>query len=235
MLFLAFSFALLALRSCYASRAPLCTLSSLSRLTLASGSWQPGALRVQAVRGLRLGFLVSFGNTVPKHLLELFAGLASLASSLAVRCLRTWKAVGGFSLRCSESMSQDTLVIHCFGSPEELFRPCVGCGKPRAATARQCCRRVTFFGKEVCAWLRIACRQSNGHRNKKRRCAISARMITMPAASAAECMAALRRRQNDLMERTGLDNAGATSWAIELGLQICNAPQFSQNVFQAAG
>jgi len=129
LLFLAFSFALLALRSCYASRAPLCILSSLSRLTLASGSWQPGALRVQAVRGLRLGFLVSFGNAVPKHLLELFAGLASLASSLAVRCLRTWEAVGGFSLRCSESMSQDTLVIHCFGSPEELFRPCVDCGK----------------------------------------------------------------------------------------------------------
>jgi hypothetical protein len=81
---LAFSFALLALRNRFASRAPFCTLGGLSRLTLASGSGQPGALRVQAVRGLHLGVRVSLGNTVPKYLLELFAGLASLASSLAM-------------------------------------------------------------------------------------------------------------------------------------------------------
>ena len=36
------------------------------------------------MRGLHLGVRVSLGNTVPKYLLELFAGLASLASSLAM-------------------------------------------------------------------------------------------------------------------------------------------------------
>ena len=36
------------------------------------------------MRGLHLGVRVSLGNTVSKYLLELFAGLASLASSLAM-------------------------------------------------------------------------------------------------------------------------------------------------------
>ena len=85
-LFLALSFALLALRYGFASRTPFCTLGGLSRLSLASGSRQLGALRVQAVRGLHLGVRRSLGNTVPKYLLELFAGLASFASSLAIRC-----------------------------------------------------------------------------------------------------------------------------------------------------
>ena len=65
-LFMAHSFALLALRCCYALRAPLCLSRGLSQLTLASGSWQPGALRAQAVRSLRFGFPVSFGNTIPQ-------------------------------------------------------------------------------------------------------------------------------------------------------------------------
>jgi len=85
-LFLALSFALLALRNGFALHTPFCTLGGLSQLTLASDSRQLGALRVQAVRGLHLGVRRSLGNTVPKYLLELFAGLSGFASSLAVRC-----------------------------------------------------------------------------------------------------------------------------------------------------
>jgi hypothetical protein len=49
-------------------------------------------------------------------------------------------------------------------------------------------------------------------------------MITLLAASAVQCMAALQQRQNDQMKCLGLDNVGAPSLAIELVSQICTVP-----------